>query len=72
MVRVANTGISAVIDADGRVTASLPLNEAGYIDAPPPPARPPTVYARTGDIPAWAFALFLIGIASFRGARNTH
>ena len=25
--------VSAVIDADGQVTASLPLNEAGFVDA---------------------------------------
>ena len=46
LVRAANTGISAVIDAYGRVTASLPLGEAGVIDAvlpgalaAPPPIR---------------------------------
>mgnify|MGYP006393759539 CR=1 FL=1 len=61
MVRVANTGISAVIDARGRVLASLPLGETGYFDHPLPPAGAPTVYARTGDWP-W-MALILLGLA---------
>lgn len=58
MVRAANTGISAMIDARGRVLASLPLNEAGAIDAPLPPALPPTAYARWGDGPV----LLLLGL----------
>ena len=32
IVRAANTGISAVIDRSGRVTASLPLNQSGVLD----------------------------------------
>ncbi len=32
LVRAANTGISASIDAYGRVEASIPLNEAGLLD----------------------------------------
>ena len=51
MIRVANTGISAMIDAQGRVTASLPLGQAGYLDAALPPPIAPTVYARMGDLP---------------------
>jgi apolipoprotein N-acyltransferase len=51
MVRSAVTGISAVIDARGRVLASVPLNEAGAIEAPLPAAHPATVYARVGDAP---------------------
>ncbi|MFC3614371.1 apolipoprotein N-acyltransferase [Lutimaribacter marinistellae] len=51
MVRVANTGISAMIDPLGQVTASLPLGEAGYIDATLPRPFPQTLYAITGDLP---------------------
>ncbi|CAM4301819.1 apolipoprotein N-acyltransferase [Palleronia rufa] len=57
MMRAANTGISAAIDAGGRVLASIPLGEAGYLDVPLPPARSPTLYARTGDWPAWGAML---------------
>ena len=57
VVRAANTGISAVIDARGNVTAHLDLNEAGYLDAPVPLPLPITPYARMGD---WPLALLLI------------
>ena len=36
LVRTANTGISAVVDAHGRVIASLGLNQRGIVDAPLP------------------------------------
>jgi apolipoprotein N-acyltransferase len=59
LLRAANTGISAVIDGKGRILASLPLNEAGAVEAPLPPALPPTVYSRFGDGPALLLTLLL-------------
>jgi apolipoprotein N-acyltransferase len=59
LVRAANTGVSAVIDARGHVVASLGLGQQGYIDAPLPGALPATLYSRTGDLP---LALGLIGL----------
>ena len=52
MVRVANTGISAMIDPKGRITASMPLGAEGAIDVPLPPAQGATPYSRWGDLPA--------------------
>ncbi|HLZ04641.1 MAG TPA: apolipoprotein N-acyltransferase [Bradyrhizobium sp.] len=52
LVRAANTGISAVIDPLGRDVARLGLGLEGVLDSPLPSAIPPTIYARTGDIPA--------------------
>ena len=52
LVRAANTGISAVIDPVGRVVARLGLGIEGVLDASLPSAISPTVYARSGDIPA--------------------
>ncbi|MEM9495432.1 MAG: apolipoprotein N-acyltransferase [Pseudomonadota bacterium] len=50
MVRAANTGISAVIDAKGRVLARKPLYQAGVIDYPLPGAMSETIYHKFGDL----------------------
>jgi apolipoprotein N-acyltransferase len=51
VVRAANTGISAVIDPSGRIVARLGLGVEGVLDSSLPSAGPPTIYARSGDIP---------------------
>lgn len=51
LVRVGNTGVTAVYDARGRITASLPFEIASYLDAALPAALPITLYARFGEIP---------------------
>lgn len=66
MIRVANTGISAMIDASGQVTHQLPLGQAGWIDAPLPIAHPPTVYARMGDTPILLVLVVLLGACGWR------
>lgn len=62
LVRAANTGISAVLDAYGRTNAMLDLGEEGVIDAPLPSPTPElTIYARFGvGIPA--ILVFLTGV----------
>ena len=71
LVRVANTGISAVVDPLGRVIASLPLGSTGVLDARLPRATAPTVYARVGDGPVIVFAgiAFLLVMRSRLRAR---
>lgn len=49
MIRVANTGISAMIDPAGAIVDSIPLGRAGFLDVPLPPALNPSLYSRTGD-----------------------
>jgi apolipoprotein N-acyltransferase len=63
MARSANTGISAVIDAKGRILARLRLYERGRIDLPLPPALPPTLYDRFGDGVYLLMSLFCLGAA---------
>lgn len=60
MMRVANTGISAVIDARGGVRDTLPLGAVGFIDAPLPGALPETPWTRWGELPALAFTLLVL------------
>jgi apolipoprotein N-acyltransferase len=54
LVRVANSGISAVLDPLGRIINSLPLGSEGVFDAPLPQPIAPTPYARLGDGPVGA------------------
>ena len=70
MVRAANTGISAVVDPYGRVTALLPLGARGVLDADLPRARPPTLYARYGDLVFLLLLLAVIAIARFAPGRS--
>ncbi len=67
LVRVANTGVSAVYDARGRVTAELPFGAAGWMDAALPGALPLTVYARFGEGPV--LGLLLVMLAGLAAAR---
>jgi apolipoprotein N-acyltransferase len=72
LVRAANTGISAVIDPYGRIVARLGLGVDGVLDASLPAARPPTIYARIGDIPiAITIAVALLLVIRRRMVRRT-
>ncbi|WP_332773402.1 apolipoprotein N-acyltransferase [Phenylobacterium sp.] len=57
IVRATPTGVSAMIDAHGRIQARLGLGTEGVIDAVLPAALPPTPYSRFGDA---AFAAMLL------------
>ena len=61
MIRVANTGISAMIDPGGRLIGPIPLGQAGVRDLALPKPGAPTLYSRTGDAP-WAG---LLGLSLF-------
>lgn len=62
LVRVANNGISGVVDAAGRIVARTGLDDITYADVPLPKALGPTLYAKIGD---WAFLVMLgFGLAA--------
>ena len=57
LVRVGNTGISAIIDSRGRMVAHLPLGAAGKLDGVLPGSLAPTLYSKTGD---WLILVLLL------------
>ncbi len=60
VIRSTPTGITGVIDAQGRVVARLPQYEEGVIDTRLPPAAAATPFARFGNLLPFAFALLLV------------
>lgn len=62
LIRAANTGISAVVDAYGNIVGSLPLNTAGVIDSALPAPIAPTWFSRHGIATVAAMFLALLGI----------
>jgi apolipoprotein N-acyltransferase len=64
LVRVSNSGISAVVDGLGRETVAAPLGVETVIDAELPEALPPTWQSRFGSLTAAAIgiAFLLFGL----------
>ncbi|MEX1660373.1 apolipoprotein N-acyltransferase [Thioclava sp. 15-R06ZXC-3] len=64
LARDANTGVSALIDAKGRIVASLGMDHAGVLDVTLPASLPKTLYAKLGDGPIIALiaALFIVSL----------
>ena len=61
LVRVANTGISGVIDAYGHITTRLGVGRTGFLDADLPEQIGPTPFSQYGERILWAiFGLFLV------------
>lgn len=63
MARATNTGISAVIGADGRVRARIPQFETHVLTATVQPREGATPYALAGDVPVVAWSLALLAVA---------
>ena len=71
LIRAANTGISAAIDAHGRVVASLGLGETGVLDTElPMPLIEATFYGQHGNIPIVLFVVLLVAVTLVGGAQR--
>ena len=68
VLRATTTGISAVIDANGVVQRQLDRHTKGRIDGIIPPAHPPTLFARLGNVLplGWAMLLLIAALVAFR------
>ena len=74
LIRAANNGVSAAIDAYGRLLGHLDLNVRGVIDVPLPVALQPTLYARFGDaifLAAWLLGAGLLGWVMWRQSHTS-
>ncbi len=70
LVRAANTGISGVVDALGRVEARLGLGETGVLDADlPKPLEGRTLYSQLGDGLPLGLAAILLLVEYLAGIR---
>jgi apolipoprotein N-acyltransferase len=70
VLRATTTGISAVIDARGRVLDHLPHQQAGRIDMALPDPLPPTLFARTGNLLALGWAAVLLVLSAVASRRR--
>lgn len=60
-LRVTNTGITAMIGADGRIVSRLPQFETGVLHGEVRPRTGATPYVRSGNVPIIIICLLLIG-----------
>jgi apolipoprotein N-acyltransferase len=63
VLRATPTGITAVVDADGRLVSTIPAHRQGFLDARLPAPNPPTLFARFGNVLPMLFALLLAAAA---------
>ena len=72
VLRSTTTGISAVIDANGVVRQSVPLNSAGVLLGHIPRAHHATLFARSGNLLSlgWALLLLSLSLVALRRARG--
>lgn len=63
LLRATNDGITAVIDADGRVAAQLPQFEAGVLQASTLPRAGATPFSRHGSLPVVLGCAALLALA---------
>ena len=67
LVRAANTGISAVVDAYGRVLESLPVGVEGVVDTSLPLPAPATIFSRHPVLAPSILWVITLGLALLNG-----
>ncbi|MBT4939795.1 MAG: apolipoprotein N-acyltransferase, partial [Rhodospirillaceae bacterium] len=68
VIRVANTGISAIIDSYGRIQVASRLSERIYLDGPlPAKLKNPTLFSRNGQ---WGLLVLILGFLLIAGRRR--
>jgi apolipoprotein N-acyltransferase len=70
MLRATNTGMTGVIDPQGRTLASLPPHRAAVLDISVQGQRGLTPYSSVGNLPVLLLTGFVLLIGFFR--RNKH
>ncbi len=70
MIRAANTGISAVIDAYGNELQALSLNHQGVIDQRLPGSLPPTLWSRIGAMIFFSLSAAIMALALYTSRHN--
>lgn len=69
LVRVANTGITVLVDPLGRIVRSIPYGEIGIMDASPPKPLPQTIFARYRHWPLLIVILLALAGLSIQKSR---
>ncbi|PWB83342.1 MAG: apolipoprotein N-acyltransferase [Methylocystaceae bacterium] len=73
LVRVANTGISAIVDPYGRILEHMPLGVEGIVDGRLPKAATPTPFARhpfLWTLTLWLSTIIFAAAGRFSGPRG--
>lgn len=72
MIRATNTGVTALVDHNGRVTKTIPIYTRGIVTGDIYPTQGLTPYVVLGDWPwLFAFLILLVGIPIFLKRNNT-
>lgn len=71
IIRSTPTGVSAIVDARGKLLHAIDLGRAGFLDSALPPALPPTLFARIGNWAAIAITVLLLaGAIAMRRSKS--
>lgn len=70
MLRATNTGVTAVIDAQGKIVSRLPQFRQGVLTAEVTPMQGATPYVRWGDAPVIVLLLGLLGGTALSGSAS--